>query len=209
MKALANQEINSLTGQLRQKAREAAKRHKASWIELGQHLQAIFTDKHYRDWGYLGFEAYCVKELGIKETTASKLVKSYAFLEKEEPKLVEASLSDEALPKTFPSYEAVNILRLAKGNKKLVEDDYAAIREAVIENLEEPQEVRKQLKTILSEKEEKAPREVRLQRRNSVIKRLVTILSSAKRELESEKMLPGSLLIQISRLIGDLEAQVE
>ena len=70
---------------LRNKTLDAAKRHKASWIELGQYLYAIYKDKYYKDWGYLTFEAYCGKEINVKLSTASKLLKSYDFLEKEEP----------------------------------------------------------------------------------------------------------------------------
>src|SRR3989338_8674077 len=85
---------------LRQKTQEAAKRHKASWIELGQFLLTIHKDKLYKEWGYLVFETYCKKELGIKETTAAKLLKSYSFLEKEEPTLASAErFMEEDAPK--------------------------------------------------------------------------------------------------------------
>ncbi len=195
---------------LRQKTQEAAKRHKASWIELGQYLLTIHKDKLYKEWGYLAFETYCKKELGIKETTAAKLLKSYSFLEKEEPRLasVERYLEEDA-PKAVPHYESVNLLRLAKENKSLTTSDFADLREAVINKAKEPKEVRAQVKQILLEREPKDPVEVRRTRRNAAIRRLVTLLSSTKRELESEGLLPAYLIKQINDLAAKLEDQIE
>ncbi len=200
---------DSLTHSLRQKTMEVAKRHKASWVELGRYLQTVFKDKYYREWGFLSFEAYCVKELGIKPATASKLLKSYAFLEKEKPVLADAESSESAGVRNFPSYEAVNLLRLAKANKNLTENDYADFKEALLETGKEPREVRRQMKETLSARQEKDTREAKLARRNSLIKRLVSLLSSARRECENDKLLPGFLLREIEELARKLEAQIE
>ena len=62
---------------------EAARGFKSSWIDLGQLLYSVSKDKKYKDWGFLTFEAYCEKEVGIKQATAMKMLKSYYFLEKE------------------------------------------------------------------------------------------------------------------------------
>ena len=195
---------------LRQKTLEAAKRHKASWIELGQFLFTINKDKLYKEWGYLVFETYCKKELGIKETTAAKLLKSYAFLEKEEPSLASTErFMEEDAPKDVPHYESVNLLRLAKENKNLTTNDFADLRESVIRHAKEPKEVRAQVKKLLSDREVKDPAEVRRTRRNTAIKRLVTMLSATKRVLESEGLLPAYLIKQISELAAKLEDQIE
>ncbi len=195
---------------LRQKTLEAAKRHKASWIELGQFLFTIHKDKLFKEWGYLVFETYCKKELGIKETTAAKLLKSYSFLEKEEPTLAStARFMEEDAPKAVPHYESVNLLRLAKENKNLTSGDFADLRESVIQYAQEPKEVRAQVKKFLSDREIKDPAEVRRSRRNAAIKRLVTLLSSTKRQLESEGLLPGYIIKQITELASKLEDQIE
>ena len=85
--------------ELRVKTVEIAKKHKSSWIELGQHLFSIYKNKLFKEWGYQAFETYCRKELGIKETTASKLLKSYSFLEKEEPRIVKPEFPQEENPR--------------------------------------------------------------------------------------------------------------
>ena len=164
-----SQEKDALTETLRAQIVDAAKRHKASWVELGRYLIAVYKDKHYRTWGFMQFDAYCMKELGIKQTTASKLVKSYQFLEKEEPRLVSSQAAETVAPREFPGYEAVNLLRLAKENQKLTPHDYADLRESVMESGKEPKEIRAQMKKILDEREEKDPKDAKRVRRNSLI----------------------------------------
>ncbi len=195
---------------LRQQTLEAAKRHKISWIELGQFLYTVHKDKHFKTWGYLTFEAYCKKELSIKETTAAKLLKSYYFLEKEEPRIVQPKFAEEETPKKLPDYESVNLLRLAKENNKITTEDYADLRDAVINEAKEPKEVRAQVKEIImAQQEAKDPNQVRKDRRNAAFKRLVTFLTSTKKQLESEGLIPGYLAKQITELAVKLEDQIE
>lgn len=196
---------------LRRKTLEAARRHKASWIELGQYLYTIYKAKHFRSWGFLSFETYCVKELSIKQTTASKLLKSYSFLEKEEPHLIhshETTDVDEN-PGKFPDYESVNLLRLARQNRNLTPEDYAEIRQAVFEKGKDLKEIKAQFRRLLSEREEKDPAEEQRMRRSRLIRRLVTLLSNTQKELQSEGLLPGYLLKQINDLIRKLEDQLQ
>lgn len=198
-----------LAGSLREKTVDAARRHKASWIELAQYLKTVYAEKYFRQWGYTDFEAYCMRELGIKQTTAAKLLKSYSFIEKEEPSLAAPGAREEAKPQSLPGYEAVNLLRLAKSNDKITERDYRNLREAVIESGREPKEIRAQVKKILAARDDRDPGEVRLDRRNGLIKRIVSILSTARRECEAGKLLPGSLLKEMSDLAEKLEGQIE
>ena len=44
-------------GSLRHQTLEAAKRFKASWIELGRMLWTVYREKKFREWRYLTFEA--------------------------------------------------------------------------------------------------------------------------------------------------------
>ncbi|OGW80551.1 MAG: hypothetical protein A3G33_09350 [Omnitrophica bacterium RIFCSPLOWO2_12_FULL_44_17] len=195
--------------QLRQKTLDVAKRHKASWIELGQYLYSIHKDKLFKGWGYLTFEGYCKTELGIKETTAAKLLKSYYFLEKEEPQIAKGDFTEEDTAKTIPNYESVNILRLAKENKNIAPADFADLRSAVIDSAKEPKEVKAQYRKLLSDREVKDPVEVRKTRRNAAIKRLITILDNTKHELGNEHLLPDYLLKQIDDLKKKLQDQLE
>ncbi len=203
-------EIDTQSDVLRQKTLETAKRHKASWIELGQYLFSIHKDKLYKSWGFLSFETYCIKELGMKQMTATKLLKSYYFLEREEPRLADPGLIENSdVAAKVPNFESVNLLRLVKENEKLPPKDYAKVREAVIEKASEPKEVRAQVKKLLSEHEGKDAGEVRQERRNAAIKRVISVISGVKRELEHEKLLPEYLLKQMSELVSKLQDQLE
>lgn len=208
MSSTALTDVSSDT--LRQKTLEVARRHKASWIELGQCLYAVYKDKHYRNWNFLNFDTYCMKELGIRQTTASKLLKSYYFLEKEEPRLASPGFSEEESPARMPNYESVNLLRLAKENKKIEARDFAVLREQVIEKAREPKEIRTKVKQLLTESEPaKDPADERRSRRNQALKRLMSFLNNTRKELESEKLVPAYLLKQISELTDKIKDQIE
>src|SRR5258707_896036 len=93
---------------VRYKVLDSARSFKSSWIALGQYLFTVYKDKLYKDWGYLTFEAYCGKEIGVRQATAVKLLKSYSFLEKEEPAFLRREALEERKPSQIPSYESVN-----------------------------------------------------------------------------------------------------
>lgn len=195
--------------ELRIKTVEIAKQHKASWIQLGQHLFSIYKNKLYKEWGYQAFDAYCRKELNIRDTTASKLIKSYSFLEKEEPRIVRPDFKEEEAPKKIPDYEAVNLLRLAKNNKNIPTNEFAELRNDVLNEGKESKEVRATVKKILETHVPKDTPELKEQKRNSVLKRLIGFLNGAKAQLEEEDLVPDYLIKQIKALTSKLEDQLE
>ncbi len=154
-------------------------------------------------------ECYCRKELHIRETTAAKLLKSYYHLEKEEPRIATANYLEGDSPAVIPDYESVNLLRLAKNNKNISPQDFAQIRSSVIQNGKEPKDVREQVKKLLSDQEIKDPAEVRRTRRNAAIKRIVSVITMAKKELQNENLLPDNLLKQMTQLVEKLQEQIE
>lgn len=194
--------------ELRIKTVEIAKQHKASWIQLGQHLFSIYKNKLYKEWGFQAFETYCKKELSIRETTASKLIKSYAFLEKEEPRIVKPAFTEEEAPRKIPDYESVNLLRLAKNNKNIPTNEFAELRNDVLNEGKECKEVRAAVKTILETHAPKNTPEMKEQKRSSVLRRLIGFLNSAKTQLETEDLVPDYLLKQIDALTQKLEDQL-
>ncbi len=195
--------------ELRVKTVEIAKQHKASWIQLGQHLFSIYKNKLFKDWGYQAFETYCKKELNIKEATASKLIKSYAFLEKEEPRIVKPDYTEEEAPRKIPDYEAVNALRLAKNNKNIPTNEFAELRNDVLNEGKEIKEVRAQVKKILETHAPKETPEMKEQKRGSILRRLIGFLNSAKTQLEEEDLVPDYLLKQMDALKSKLEDQLD
>lgn len=194
--------------ELRIKTVEIAKKHKASWIQLGQHLFSIYKNKLYKEWGYQAFETYCQKELSIREATASKLIKSYSFLEREEPRIVKPDFTEEETPRKIPDYEAVNVLRLAKNNKNIPTNEFAELRNDVLNEGKEVKEVREQVKKILANHAPKDTPELKEQKRSGVLKRLIGFLNGAKTQLEEEDLVPDYLLKQIETLVSKLQDQL-
>jgi hypothetical protein len=141
---------NMDAGSYRYKVLSCARDFKNSWIELGQFLFNVYKDKMFKDWGFLTFEAYCLKEIGIKQPTAMKLLKSYSFLEKEAPTFVKRESMEEREPARIPSYEAVNALRLAKESDRLSPKQYEDLREDVLDEVKEDAEVKKKIKYVLN-----------------------------------------------------------
>ena len=191
---------------LRYQVLQAAKDFKLSWISLGRSLYTVSRDKLYKDWGYLTFEAYCAKEIGIKKQTAVKLLRSYYFLETEEPQVLNIESADKASVNKLPSYEAVNILRLAKVNKKLDKTNYETLREDVLENGKDPKDVKKELYSMVSET--KDPIEEKQKHKFSAIRRMVSLLETVKQQMKDEDMLPKPLLAETERLIEKLKEKI-
>ncbi|MBP7056553.1 MAG: hypothetical protein KBB52_06855 [Candidatus Omnitrophica bacterium] len=194
------------TGSIRHQALDCAKKFKTSWVELGQVLYSIWKDKSYKSWGYMTFDAYTAKEIGIKKQTAMKLLKSYYFLEKEEPSYLTKDHSDAADAATLPSYETVNILRLAKDNEAVDRSDYNRLKRDVFEKGKEPSEIKKDLTAMMRQREEIDPEEAREKKRTSTIRRFVGTLKAMKRELEISKMVPSAVLKEIDSLIERVES---
>ena len=182
---------------LRYKVLESAKQFKTSWVELGQYLVAVYKDKLFKDWGYSTFELYCAKEIGIKQQTAVKLLKSYMFLEKEEPEYLKAR-GQERTPTELPSYESVNALRLAHQSERISETDYEKVRADVLEKGTEPEEVRKKIKYYLKPSEAKELPEA--ERKASAAKKMHAYLENGLSEL-SNLSFPNKILKKVEELL--------
>ena len=181
---------------------DAAKRFKSSWIELGQFLFTVYRDKRYKDWEYLTFEAYCAKEIGIRQNTAVKLLKSYAFLEKEEPAYVKQETLRQRKPDRIPSFEAVNSLRLAHENERISEDQYEDLRRDILEDAKEDAEVKKKIKYILkSGSKNTAPV---APDKNVSLKKLSLYLKNYKNDISTLDV-PPKILKKLNELLDLLE----
>jgi len=181
---------------------------KSSWIELGRALYAVHRDKLYKGWGFATFEAYTSREIGIRNQTAMKLLRSYFFLEKEEPQYLRRRDDEPNEPSQIPSYESVNVLRLAKSNKSLDESDYENLKKGVFHDGKDAVEVRKDLLGLIRQRKELEPEEAREKKRTALIRRCLSTLKSLKMEIEAARMLPASLVRDISSLIKRLEEEM-
>jgi hypothetical protein len=196
-------------GSLRYHILESAKSFKTSWIELGRSLYSVMKDKLYKEWGYSTFEIYIAKEIGIRAQTAMKLLRSYYFLEKEEPAYLQQEFSESTAAAKIPSYEAVDVLRQAKNKKELNKEDYANVRKEIFEKGRDAREVKKDLTALIRERKEDSPEEAYEKRRYSTVKRFLGVLKSLKQEMESGKLLPAPLIKEASQLIKKMEEEIK
>jgi hypothetical protein len=159
-------QLDNLNSQeMRALVQEGAKHFKESWVKLAQALYGVHRDKLYEYWGYDKFELYVEKEVGIKKPMALKLLKTYAFVEEQEPQCLRAEFFTEKEVGTIPEFEAVNLLRMARGNKDLTKQDYQEVRRQVIDNGRDASLVRKDLTAMIKERKQVDPDEEREARR--------------------------------------------
>jgi hypothetical protein len=201
---MENLDINSLRYHLL----ESAKNFKCSWIELGRSLYSVWKDKMYKQWGYLSFDVYASREIGIRKQTAMKLLKSYYFLEKEEPQYLKNEYAAAAQPANLPSYESVNILRQAKNNKGLDENDYRDLKKEVFEKGRDAQEIKKNLGVIIRQRQELDPEAAEEKKRHGVLNRLLGQLRMLKQEVAVLKLLPMPLIKDLDNLIKNIDQEV-
>lgn len=194
-------------GSLRYQILNSAKNFKTSWLDLGQSLYTAWKDKLYKEWGYTTFDVYTAREIGIRKQTAMKLLRSYYFLEKEEPAYLKKEFVDSSSAAVAPSYESVELLRNAKKKKVLDSADYARIKKDIFENGRDPQEVKKDLTALIRQRQELEPEEAWEKKKLSAVRRLVGTLRALKTESETLKLLPMPVIREIGQLIEKLEQE--
>lgn len=196
------------TSSLRYHVLESAKNFKSSWIELGRSLYSVWKDKLYKDWGFGTFDIYTAKEIGIKKLTAMKLLRSYYFLEKEEPEYLNKEYSQTAETAKLPSYEAVDLLRKAKDKKTLDNSDYLNLKKEIFERGKDYSEVRKDLTTLIRQREELEPEEAYQKKRSATLRRFLGTLKALKKEAEISKLLPSLIIKEAGELIKKIEEEI-
>ena len=202
---MENLDINSL----RYHILESAKQFKCSWIELGRSLYSVWKDKMYKEWGYASFDIYAAREIGIRKQTAMKLLKSYYFLEKEEPQYLKNEYTSSTQPAQLPSYESVNILRQAKNNKGLDENDYRDLKKEVFEKGRDAQEIKKNLGVIIRQRQEMDPEEAQEKKSRAVLNRLLGQLRLLKQEVAVLKLLSVPLIKDLDSLIKNIDQEIK
>ena len=201
--------ISALDGEsIRRSILESAKGFKTSWISFGQALYTVWKDKLYKEWGYDKFETYTAKEIGIRKQTAIKLLRSYCFLEKEDPLYLKKDYNDETDTALVPTYESVDVLRLARNKRGLDKEDYAKIKRSVLEMGKDPSAAKKDLTALMRQREELEPEEVWQKKRVTLIRRFLTTLKSLVSQARASNMLSAKAIDDTQKIIDKIEAEV-
>jgi hypothetical protein len=195
-------------GSLRYHVLNSAKNFKSSWIELGRSLYSVYKDRLFKEWGFTTFDAYTQKEVGIKKPTAMKLLRSYYFLEKEEPAYLKKDYTDTVEAAKLPSYEAIDLLRKARDKKGLDEEDYTKLKQNVFEDGRDTRDIKKDLTALIRQREELEPEEAYKRKRTATLKRFLGSLKGLKQEAEVSKLLSVALIKETQELIKKIEAEI-
>lgn len=175
---------------------ESARRFKASWVDLARHLVRVKGEGLHQEWGYGTFEAYCARELRIKKATAQKLVMSYGFLERREPR----ALEDEAAVRRAPAFEVIEVLSKAEERGQLDDETYREVREKMWERPVEPRELERELKKRFPDPEpEERPADL-------VLRRLAAAARKLARELGAQPQVPRAVASRAASLADEVEA---
>lgn len=186
-----------------------SKDFKTCWVNLGQNLYPVYKDKLFRAWGFEKFEDYTEKELGVNKETATKLLKTYFFLEQEEPAYLSKDFQAERDAHQVPGYDAINVLRLARQKKELNKKDYDQLREAVFEKGQDVAEVRKDLVALMKQRKEVDPDEERQQRNLAALRKLANALKSFQKDMEVLKLSSPELVDEATALLKKLQEEID
>jgi hypothetical protein len=209
-RVIALKQFDNLNSQqVRALVQEGTKEFKASWLKLAQALFGVHRDKLYEYWGYEKFEHYIEREVGLKKNMGLKLVKTYAFVEQQEPQCLRAEFFNDREAGALPQFEAVNLLRTARNNKDLTKSDYQEIRKSVMESGKDVALVRKDLTAMIKERKQVDPDEEREARSMAAVKRFMSAIRSFKKDADTLKLIPANIVKKTEELIRELESEIE
>jgi len=140
--------------------------------------------------------------------TAMKLLRSYYFLEREEPAYLKSDYAESANAASLPSYESIDVLRQAKNKKALDDKEYTHLKKDVFEKGKAATDVRRSLTAMIRQREEADPKEAWEKKRHSTVKRFLSVLKSLKQEIEIAKLVPAPLIKETAALIKKLESEI-
>ena len=193
---------------IREQLIEHTKDFKTSWLELGQKLYTVWQDKFYQAWGFEKFEEYTSRELGLKKDLCVKLLKTYFFIEQDEPEYLKEDFLENKEASRVPGFEAMNVLRMAKQKKEVLNEDYMRLKKNLFEKGADASQIRKDLTAIIKERKVIDPIQERDQRNEVAIRKLLNSLRSFKKDTEVLKLLPHEIINHAILLIEKLEVQI-
>jgi len=199
--------IKEQSADLRGHLARHAKDFKLSWVQLGQGLYSVWRDKLYQAWEFEKFEDYVTRELGLKKPLALKLVKTYFFVEQDEPVYLKKEFAESRETAIIPGYESLDVLRLARAHKELTREDYTKLRKDIFEKGKEASLVRKDLTTIIKERKKVDPDQAREARHEQSMRRLAAALRSFKKDMETLKLADPDIIEEAEGLLRRLEQQ--
>lgn len=182
-----------------------SKDFKVSWVQLGQGLYSVWRDKTFQVWGFDKFEDYVIRELGLKKSLALKLVKTYFFVEQEEPSYLKKEFGEDKKAVSVPGYEGLDVLRMARRHSELSREDYVKLRKDIFDKGKEASLVKKDLSAIIKERKQVDPEHERENRHQASVKRFLSALKNFKKDMDTLKLIEPDIAQEAEELLQKLE----
>ena len=177
-----------------------ARTFKKSWLELAEALSLVQAKQLWRDWGFSDFDAYCRKELHLRNSTVAKLLGSFRFLETAAPKVIQRAREGDG---PIPSIAAVDFVAKATERGTVDEETMSSIhRIAFEEGADAPLLSRKFKETVFPQSEQDRAESQRSHIAN-VARKLVQLVT------EDGAPVPKRLVIRLEETVGELLAAIE
>ena len=135
-------------------------------------------------------------------------LKSYYFLEQEEPRYLKKDYKEEAGCVSAPTFESVDALRLAKNKREIDSADYQRIKKNVFENGKDAPSLKKDLTALIKQREELLPQEAWQKKKQALLRRFLSLLKSVRQEIKIAKILPAQVVKEVDKLITKLETEI-
>lgn len=185
--------------ELREQVKLARRVHQNSYVELGRLLNEVVYGGDYKEWGYDDFETYCGKELGLKKATIQKLMVSYNYMRKYQPKKL--AKMEEGGDVLLPSMDTVAALDKVERLDQTPQEEMKELRRQAFASTGEVEQaaVKKQINTAAKTLKEVDPD----------AREKAAILSTARklrRVMGASHFVPDGLRERIERPLTELEA---
>ncbi len=180
-----------------------ARAFKRTWLELAEALVRVQSQDSWGRWGFTDFDAYCRKELHLRQSTVAKLLGSFRFLQSSAPRVIERAHERETFDAPLPSMAAVEFVQKATERGAADEETLRTIHRAAFDEGAEAPSLSRRFKEV-------AFPEVELENKD----KLRTQIAAAARRLaaliaEEGSPVPKKLAIAVEETLGELLSVLE
>jgi len=180
-----------------------ARAFKRTWLELAEALARVQAQESWGKWGFTDFDAYCRKELHLRQSTVAKLLGSFRFLQSSAPRVIERAHERETFEAPLPSLAAVEFVQKATERGVADEETLRTIHRAAFDEGAEAPALARRFKEVAFPEGDRDKGD-----------RLRGQIAQAARKLaaliaESGSPVPKQLAITVEETIGELLAVVE
>jgi hypothetical protein len=178
-----------------------ARAFKRTWLELAEALARVQSQESWGKWGFTDFDAYCRKELHLRQSTVAKLLGSFRFLQSSAPRVIERAR--ETFDSPLPSMAAVEFVQKATERGAADEETLRTIHRAAFDEGAEAPVLARRFKEVAFPGVDRERGDRLRGQIAQAARRLAALIA------EDGSPVPKQLAISVEETIGELLACVE